>query len=200
MHEDEAMAETAGTREGTAEDGVRFREQFQGWLEIPFRRSAVRLDLRATMRGWRAFQTDPHHRLHVEGTVDIDGLATGQPIAGTIAVFPDDRRAPVEYSLTFAGDDGAPRTLTGSKTQRRGNPGALWYDFTTLRFEVLSGGGRPIPGLLRIPPRQALRLLASLRGVGGSVQARLGVVALFGVHLVSGALKEMLGKSPSTNR
>ncbi len=201
MPEDEAMAERAGTREKSPTDSVRFRAQLQGWLEVPFRQAAVRLDLTATMSGWKAFQTDPHHRLQVEGTVDIDRLATARPVTGTIAVFPDDGRASMEYSLDFTDDKGAASTLRGVVTQRQGNPRALWYDLTTVRVELTpSGGGRPIPGLRRVPPRQVLRLLASLRSDGDSVPSRAGALARYGLHLGSGAVKAMLSRSGSTRR
>ncbi|MHA7263544.1 hypothetical protein ACX80W_10120 [Arthrobacter sp. TMN-37] len=194
------MAESADSRGQSPADGVRFSERLSGWLELPHRQAAVRLELRATMDGWEAFRTDPHHRLNVEGTVDIDGFASGRPVTGTVALFPDDAGAAVGYSLTFSTDDGVELHLNGAKAQRPGNPRALWYDFTTTRFELTSADGDVLRGLLRTPTPQALRSLASLRATAGSVPLRLGTLARFALHFSAGAVRGLLADRPAARR
>ncbi len=194
------MAERPGTRELGPTDSVDFTEQLSGWLELPFRQAAVRLVLRASMPGWETFRTDPHHRLNVEGTIDVDGFASARPVTGTLSLFPDDAGAAVEYSLDFSSDDHVDLHLRGAKAQRPGNPRGLWYDFTTTRFELTAPDGTALRGLLRTRTPHALRCLASLRATADSVPLRLGTLGRFGVHFTAGAVRGLLPDRSVTRR
>jgi len=82
----------------------------------------------------------------MEGTVSADGLATGQPLRGTLRLQPFLGRV-IRYEFGFTGDDGKPYTFAGQKDIRWLSPLRTW---TELPGDVRDGDGKLV-GTARIP-------------------------------------------------
>lgn len=76
----------------------------------------------------------------ITGTVDADGLATRQPLDGTLQFkLLDERRLP--YRFTFVGDDGAGYELSGQKEWSALSP---VDSMTLLPATLYDAGGREL--------------------------------------------------------
>src|SRR5271170_6798798 len=95
--------------------GFSFRETMSGsyWrLETPTDERALSFTIDARARSIRRFARDKTWT--ITGTVDAEGLATRQPLEGTLAFrLLDERRLP--YRFSFTGDDGKRYELSGQK-------------------------------------------------------------------------------------
>lgn len=76
----------------------------------------------------------------MEGTVDAGGLATDQPLHGTLEMRPLLGRV-LRYEFEFTGDDGKPYRFAGQKDIRWLDPLRTW---TELPGEVQDGDGRVV--------------------------------------------------------
>ena len=76
----------------------------------------------------------------MEGTVEAGGLATRQPLRGTMLLQPFLGRV-IRYEFDFNGDDGKPYTFAGQKDIRWLDPVRTW---TELPGEITDGDGRVI--------------------------------------------------------
>jgi hypothetical protein len=76
-------------------------------------------------------------RAEMEGTVDAGGLATAQPLRGTILLQPFLGRV-IRYEFDFTGDDGQRYTFAGQKDIRWRSPLKTW---TELPGEVRDARG-----------------------------------------------------------
>ncbi|MBZ0238130.1 MAG: hypothetical protein K8M05_37820 [Deltaproteobacteria bacterium] len=63
----------------------------------------------------------------MEGTVDAEGLATRQPLRGTLRIQPVLGRV-IRYEFAFTGDDGKPYTFAGQKDIRWLSPLRTWTE------------------------------------------------------------------------
>jgi len=95
--------------------GFSFRETMSGsyWrLETPTDERALSFTIDARAKSIRRFARDKTWT--ITGTVDAEGLATKQPLEGTLAFrLLDERRLP--YRFSFKGDDGKRYELSGQK-------------------------------------------------------------------------------------
>lgn len=99
--------------------------------------------------------------LRLAGRIDIEGLATAQPCAGTLEVRPLRSRATLVYDLDMRDDEGRPLHLHGEKHVRLGD--ALG-GMTTLHTEVRRDDGEILArGVLRFDVRDLRPFLASFR-------------------------------------
>lgn len=184
--EDAAFAYRAGVRAATAGDGVTFDEQMRS---RPGRRPHVTMSLHADLPSLDRFLADPDHTIAMDGHIDIDGLAVGAAISGTLSLFPDGRAVAMRYDLHFEDDGGRPWHLSGSKSVRRRTPAGLLTGLTRLHTEIGpddggTGGGRV---RLEISASGVVGLLRSIRGVGFTRLRRVRAVARFGAFFVASA-------------
>jgi hypothetical protein len=96
----------------------------------------------------------------INGTVDVEGLATGASLSGTIEVSPITERR-VRYTFEFPGDDGHSYRFDGWKS-------ISWlhalHTWTTLPGTVYDSGGSIVGTAdARFPIRETGRFLASMR-------------------------------------
>ena len=95
-----------------------FRETMSGTCRLasdPDRERAIVFTVTARSPRLGAFLE--HREVTIEGTIDVEGLATQQPLAGTLGMdVLFTRRIP--YDFTFTGDDGAAYRFTGEKKVR----------------------------------------------------------------------------------
>jgi hypothetical protein len=95
--------------------GFSFRETMSGsyWrLETPTDERALSFTIDARAKSIRRFARDKTWA--ITGTVDAEGLATRQPLEGTLVFrLLDERRLP--YRFSFQGDDGERYELSGQK-------------------------------------------------------------------------------------
>jgi cholesterol oxidase len=193
--EDEAMARMSERRRERSGDGVRFAELMTGYVVMDGRRAPAALELEAWIPGWRPFLAAPNHPVRVQGTLQIDGLVTHRPVAGTLELFPAGRAVAMRYTFESADDAGHAILVHGVKRQHRWNPIAMWHDLTTLRLEVrapAAGDGRVARrarGILRIPARGVLQLAGSIRGDAFTAPKRLAAVLRFIGYFAQGSLR-----------
>jgi hypothetical protein len=95
--------------------GFSFRETMSGsyWrLETPTDERALSFTIDARAKSIRRFARDKTWT--ITGTVDAEGMATRQPLEGTLTFrLLDERRLP--YRFSFTGDDGKRYELSGQK-------------------------------------------------------------------------------------
>jgi hypothetical protein len=95
--------------------GFGFSERMSGswWrLDAPTDERAISFSIRALARDAGEFARNKTWQLR--GTIDVEGLAAGRPLEGTLAfrLF-DEKRLP--YRVRFSGDDGRRYELSGQK-------------------------------------------------------------------------------------
>ena len=95
-----------------------FRETMSGTCRLaasPDRERAIVFTV--TARSPRIGEFLKHRIMAIEGTIDVEGLATRRPLAGTLGmdVLLTQR---IPYDFTFTGDDGAAYRFTGEKKVR----------------------------------------------------------------------------------
>ena len=185
--EDQAMLLMSAQRRERSGNGVRFREAMTGWLQTTGATRATRLTLEAHIAGWAPFLGDPSHPILISGALDIEGLATARPVAGTLELFPDAGDVAMRYRLQSSDDDGDALLLIGTKRQHRRNPLRLWSDLTTLDIEAADTVGR-----LRMSPLGTLKLASSIRGDAFTPGKRAAAVARFLTYFIRSALSGML--------
>ncbi|WP_136707542.1 GMC family oxidoreductase [Agromyces sp. H66] len=194
--EDEATALMSQRRRARSGDGVRFRERMSGYLIVAGRRVPARLELEASIPGWRPFLDDARHTVRVEGTLHVEGRITRRPVVGDLDLFPDSGEAAMRYRFDLDDDDGMPIAVTGVKVQHRWNPLALWHDLTTLRIEIRPsdvGPGVGVDrGILRIPTAGVFRLIGSIRGDAFTSAKRNAAVIRFLGYFARGASRGLL--------
>jgi nucleoside-diphosphate-sugar epimerase len=98
-------------------------------------------------------------RLSLEGTADLDGLATTQPARGSLDLSPLSRRELV-YELAFRSDRGEPMRFYGRKRISHLHPLRSW---TTLQGALLQSGMPVGEATLRFDLPQLPRFVASYR-------------------------------------
>jgi hypothetical protein len=95
--------------------GFGFAERMSGswWrLDAPADELAIAFRVRARVGDLREFARRKTWRL--EGSIDVEGLASGKPCEGTLAFrLLDEKRLP--YRVRFTGDDGRRYELSGQK-------------------------------------------------------------------------------------
>ena len=118
-----------------------FRETMSGTCRLarsPERSRAIVFTV--TARSPRLGEFLKHRQVAIEGTIDVEGLATARPLAGTLGMdVLATRRIP--YDFTFTGDDGASYRLIGEKTVR---VTALLETMSHLPAALLDEHGAPI--------------------------------------------------------
>lgn len=95
--------------------GVAFRETMSGsyWrLAAPTEVRALSVSLEAGASDLAQLVRDRSFRLR--GTIDVEGLATGRSLEGTLA-FRFVQQGRLHYRMAFTGDDGARYELAGQK-------------------------------------------------------------------------------------
>ena len=184
--EDRAMLLMSIQRRQRSGNGVRFHEAMTGSVRVSGVSRAARLTLHAHIDGWANFIRDPNHPISVSGTIDIEGLATARPVAGTLQLFPDPRDVAIRYRLQTTQDSGEALVLTGTKHQHR-NPLRLWSDLTTLQVEAAN-----TVGVLRISPLGTLKLASSIRGDAFTRTKRAAAAARFLTYFTRGALRGVM--------
>jgi hypothetical protein len=95
--------------------GFLFRETMSGsyyLLGSPTDERAIEFTIAARAKDFRKFAKDKE--CTIDGAVEIEGLAKGQPLEGTLGLkLLDERRLP--YRFTFVADDGKTYELRGQK-------------------------------------------------------------------------------------
>jgi hypothetical protein len=115
--------------------GFRFQETMSGtWVKseggadrrpIEFSVSAQAADLAQYLKD---------SRIHLSGTISVEGLAARAPAEGSMVLSPVRRRV-IRYEMAFTGDDGRPYRLEGEKRVRVAH---LVHSMTTLSAVVLA--------------------------------------------------------------
>ncbi|WP_350348697.1 GMC oxidoreductase [Agromyces sp. G08B096] len=186
-----AMARERRTREG---DGVRFAERLNGSLSVDGEERRAGLRLTAELPGWHRFRAARRHPLTVTGLLDVDGLATRQPVRGRLELFPDGERELMRYVLDARADDGRPLRLVGAKLPR--GPLSPVAALTRLQLVIGDADGALGAGELRIGTVDLVRLASSLRGVGFTTARRLRVLARFAGFFGAGAVRAIRPPRP----
>jgi hypothetical protein len=115
-----------------------FRETMSGTCRLasdPDR--ALAIVFTVTARSPRIGEFLRHREVAIEGTIDVEGVATQRPLTGTLGMdVLVTRRIP--YDFAFTGDDGAAYRFTGEKTVR---VTALLETMSRLPAALLDEGG-----------------------------------------------------------
>lgn len=118
-----------------------FRETMSGTCRLasdPDRERSIVFTV--TARSPRLGEFLGHRAVKIEGTIDIEGLATARPLVGTLGMdVVLTRRIP--YDFTFTGDDGAAYRFTGEKKVR---VTALLETMSRLPAVLLGAGGETV--------------------------------------------------------
>ncbi|WP_394838253.1 hypothetical protein LVJ94_15215 [Pendulispora rubella] len=94
--------------------GFRFRETMRGTyhlLDTPLDERAMEFTLVARTKGFRRFLRE--QVAEIEGEVTLEGLATNQPLSGTLSFKLQEKRLP--YGFSFKDDKGKVRRVRGQK-------------------------------------------------------------------------------------
>jgi cholesterol oxidase len=179
--EDEAFAAMSELRNRHAGDGLRFRERLTGTLGVD-RPARTTLHLTAEIPSWDHFRASSRHPITLTGTLDIEGIATGQPVDGRLDLFPDGEDVAMRYVLDGRGDDGRRIRLVGHKAAPTLRD--AWRPLTTLYLDthhagVAVGEAQMSSGTVRMSALDVLRMLRSIRGVAFTGRRRIVVAARF---------------------
>jgi hypothetical protein len=118
----------------------------------------IQFTVTARADSWLRHLRDRKARL--EGTIDMEGVATQRPLRGEILMDPLIKRV-IRYEFDFTGDDGAPYRFAGQKDVTIADPVA---SMTTLPAEVLDGKGSLVAHcLLKFDTRDLPGFLGSFR-------------------------------------
>ena len=175
--EDHAMHAMAEARAARLGGGVQFSETLAGFVQMPHGRTPITLKLFVSTNGLAALEADPRHELTVAGSVAI-GISRPCAIAGTFALFPAAIDAAMQYELKFVDPAGVSWSLQGAKHQK-GTILRTWSNLTKITFVLSDHQGTGHPGTARISPNEVARMVASLRGSGYSLTAKMTAVARF---------------------
>lgn len=169
--------------------GVRFSEVMKGRLVGDDGRHTSSAVMRATVsiEDLQSFFDDPDHRGHLTGHVYIPAISPQPlPANGHVRLFamgriPGERI--MEYTLEF--DTGRTAyAFVGTKFVDDGAGFDAWHDVTTLHVSVADIGApsaeRPSwTGRMSLSLLAAMRLLTTLRGVGGTIPSNMRAVVRF---------------------
>jgi cholesterol oxidase len=187
--------------------GIRYRERMNGVVPAP---DGTRSDVPASRRFSFSITSssvdvehlvrDPAHPTTLSGHVRIEGMTPrdGEPVAGGsfhLLVDEGDPRVRVMlYVLPFrTSADGRTWTLRGRKEVGGAGPFELWRSLTTMEATLEPADGEHVTGWAKIDTGDAVRLLLSIRAVGGD--GRWGAVRglwTFERFFVSSVLKVFL--------
>jgi hypothetical protein len=143
-------------------DGFRFRETMAGtWTRVgdgsPVER-AISFTVTARAQSWLKHLRD--HQTTLEGSLQMDGFASGRPIAGTLYINPLLERV-IRYEFGFTGDDGKPYRFRGQKDVSLTD---LVGSMTTLPATIADGDGKLVANaLLKFDTNGLPGFLASFR-------------------------------------
>src|SRR6185503_10163429 len=140
--------------------GFHFRETMAG----PYTRAGttdskrISFTVTARARSWLRHLRD--HEAQLEGTVQMDGFASGAPLAGTLYMSPVLGRV-IRYQFAFTADDGRPYTFRGQKD-------VSLFDvvgtMTTLPATITDESGRTVAtALLKFDVKKLAGFLGSFR-------------------------------------
>ena len=107
-------------------------------VDAPGAPRSMRFSIRARAGSALAHLRDG--RTELEGTLDMEGLAHGVPIEGTLTIRPVRGRI-IRYEFEFAADDGQRYRFDGQKDIEFTN---LRESMTTLRGSVYDASGRAV--------------------------------------------------------
>jgi cholesterol oxidase len=182
------------TGEGTAaprtpSGGLRYRERMHGTLDMPpipgsgeRGRRRFSFAVTSTAPDVQQFVTDPAHPAALSGRIWVEGLtgSSGESVSGGtfhLLVDSDDERAKImSYAVPFRSThDGQVWLLQGTKVVGGARIVDLWRSLTKMRVNLQAPGGElSAQGMARIDTADVVRLVASIRVVGGD--GYLGVI------------------------
>lgn len=188
--EDAAAHAMAQHHARTSGDGVVFRERMTTPRASQGMGPEADLQLTVSFDGADVFLSDDEHRLHVEGSVSIASVASGQPTRGTLSLFPNGEDIAMRYRLDFTDDKGKSWRLVGVKAFRRRGPVGKWHGVTRLRWqaEPVDDPSSRLRGIVALGPVAVARLMATIRGRGFTRLRRIAVVMRFAAFFSTGAL------------
>jgi hypothetical protein len=89
--------------------GVKFKETMSGTYHRPDDAAERAISFTITAKG-----SPLSSRYSARGTIDVEGIASGKPVEGTLILAPILQRM-LRYELEFSGDDGQPYAFAGQK-------------------------------------------------------------------------------------
>lgn len=187
--EDAAFAYMSDRHASTKGDGLVFRERMATRRGSP-PKAVVRLT--AEIPSVDRFLADPDHTVPMRGVLDVEGVASGSAVTGTLSLFSEGGGAAMSYAMRFEDDEGRPWRLTGAKRVRSRNPLALLTGLTTLHTEIVPVGAGPEEArrfTVVIGARDLLWLAVSIRGRGFTWRRRLRAVRRFAAFFAASALR-----------
>ena len=144
-----------------------------------------------------------------DGYLRCDGFAGELTVrAGTFQAFvPAGQTEPrdalhmrMRYDLELAGPAGRAYVLEGFKLVENDPGYDSWSDTTTLFIRIREGGEQIVIGVLQISPLAFMRQLATFRGIGPTVWARLRAIARYQRYFAMGMARTYVGPPVSGSR
>jgi len=176
LPEDGISIPEAGTAVPAGAGGaLHWHETMAGSCDLEGASRAVRFDVTIAVPDVSAFVDDPTHPGKATGRVRVEGLTEGVGSlvdGGSFHLFlagGDPRERTMVYELPFQGKDDRPLLLRGVKHVRGHRIVDFWRSTTTLQAEIAprEGAGPTGSGQLRLGVGDVVRLIVSMRGVGG---------------------------------
>jgi len=134
--------------------GFEFHETMAGGFRLrgDGRDRPMSFTVRARSFTWASFLRQP--QVEIEGEVDAEGFADHRYLRGTLGMDPLRTRT-LPYAFSFAANDGAPHTFTGTKIL---HPARLVESMTVLPGAIYDGAGERVgEALLRFDVQHDLR-------------------------------------------
>ncbi|QVQ52320.1 GMC family oxidoreductase [Spiractinospora alimapuensis] len=188
--EDAAFAAMSELHARTKGDGLVFRERMATGRD---QRPRVVVTLEAEIPGMDPFFEDEAHTVCMRGTIDVEGVASGAEVSGTLSLFPERGHEAMAYAMVFDDDSGRPWRFSGTKSVRSRNPLALLSGLTTLHTEISpvddASEGESHRIVMAIAPGDLARLGTSISGRAFTRTRRLRAVSRFVSFFASATMR-----------